>query len=224
MKTATRNTLIAFCAAFGLSFITATATAAPKSTDYRRRSVGNAFPQPYPGNMTVAGNILPEANATRDLGSLSLGYANLYGGNNFCITTVPGANLMCARIGSTNGTLYNSQPTDGAAAVAHTFTVQNAISNATARLFSFSPATAGSGLSAATLDAYIGGQIHQKGNPSLLTCAAGLEGMLSRDVLSGVATGKRTKLCLCTSAGASDYVWQNVVTGTLGTTTTCGSE
>ncbi len=62
------------------------------------------------------------------------------------------------------------------------------------------------------------------GNPTLQTCAAGLEGTVSRDVLSGVATGKRTKLCLCTSDGSSVYVWQNLATGTLGTTTACGSE
>lgn len=65
---------------------------------------------------------------------------------------------------------------------------------------------------------------HQGSFTTLKTCAAGFEGMLALDVLSGVATGKRTKLCLCSSDGASAYVWQNVATATLGTATTCGTE
>lgn len=59
---------------------------------------------------------------------------------------------------------------------------------------------------------------------TLATCSATIEGAVSTDVLSGLATGKRTKLCLCTSDGASAYKWQNLATGTLGTTTTCGTE
>jgi hypothetical protein len=62
------------------------------------------------------------------------------------------------------------------------------------------------------------------GNPTLATCAVGIEGQISRDVASGIATGKRTKLCLCTSDGSSTYKWQNIATGTLGTTTACGTE
>lgn len=69
------------------------------------------------------------------------------------------------------------------------------------------------------------GQVTIVANPALATCAAGIEGAISRDVLSGVATGKRTKLCLCTSDGAGAYVWQNLATGTLGASaTTCGTE
>lgn len=56
---------------------------------------------------------------------------------------------------------------------------------------------------------------------TLDTCAVAFEGTVERDVLAGVATGARTRLCVCTSAGASDYAWQNVVTGTVGTSTTC---
>lgn len=59
---------------------------------------------------------------------------------------------------------------------------------------------------------------------SLPTCAAGKEWTVAADVLSGVATGKRSKICLCTSDGASAYKWQNLATATLGTTTTCGTE
>lgn len=77
----------------------------------------------------------------------------------------------------------------------------------------------------ATNDALeLNGQARLIENAALATCSESLEGTLSRDVLSGVATGKRTKLCLCTSSGASVYAWQNVATGTLGTTTTCGTE
>lgn len=70
----------------------------------------------------------------------------------------------------------------------------------------------------------IDGSYRFAGNPTLQTCAAGIEGKVSRDVLSGLATAKRTKLCLCTSNGSSVYVWQNLATATLGTATTCGTE
>jgi hypothetical protein len=59
---------------------------------------------------------------------------------------------------------------------------------------------------------------------ALSTCAAGIEGHLERDVLAGASTGKRTKLCLCTSDGAGAYAWQNVASGTLGSSTACGAE
>jgi hypothetical protein len=62
---------------------------------------------------------------------------------------------------------------------------------------------------------------------TLKTCAAAYEGMVSLDVASGsTTTSKRTKFCLCTSDGAASpaYAWQNLATGTLGNTTTCGSE
>jgi hypothetical protein len=62
------------------------------------------------------------------------------------------------------------------------------------------------------------------GNASLATCAVGIEGKLSRDSTSGVATGKRTKYCLCTSDGSSNYAWQNIATGAVGNATTCGTE
>lgn len=59
---------------------------------------------------------------------------------------------------------------------------------------------------------------------TLGTCASGIEGTIQTDVLSGAATGKRTKVCLCTSDGASTYAWQNIATATIGTTTACGTE
>ncbi len=59
---------------------------------------------------------------------------------------------------------------------------------------------------------------------SLSTCDSSIEGQLETDVLSGASTGKRTKLCLCTSDGAAAYAWQNVATATIGTGTTCGTE
>lgn len=56
------------------------------------------------------------------------------------------------------------------------------------------------------------------------TCSVTIEGTQELDSLSGAATGKQTKLCLCVSNGSSSYAWRNLVTGTLGTTTTCGTE
>lgn len=53
------------------------------------------------------------------------------------------------------------------------------------------------------------------------TCAAGVEGALRLDTASGIATGQATRLCMCRSAGASDYAWINVITGTVGNATTC---
>jgi hypothetical protein len=67
------------------------------------------------------------------------------------------------------------------------------------------------------------------GNPlkvqsaTLATCASGTEGNISRDAAAGGTSGHRTRVCLCTSdgAGTPGYKWQNMVSGTLGTTTTC---
>lgn len=59
---------------------------------------------------------------------------------------------------------------------------------------------------------------------ALVTCTAALEWTEANDALSGVATGKRSKKCLCTSNGSSTYAWQNTTTGTIGTSTTCGTE
>jgi hypothetical protein len=61
-------------------------------------------------------------------------------------------------------------------------------------------------LSAATLDA----------------CTSGAEGEIQRDALSGGAsTGHATRLCLCQSDGAASYAWRNVITGNVGTSSTC---
>lgn len=58
---------------------------------------------------------------------------------------------------------------------------------------------------------------------TLRTCAAGTEGLITRDAAAGGSTGARTRYCLCTSDGGGSpaYAWQNLVTGTVGTTTTC---
>lgn len=56
---------------------------------------------------------------------------------------------------------------------------------------------------------------------ALDTCSATYEGAFQNDTTAGLATGHRTRMCLCTSDGASAYKWQNIVTATLGTTTTC---
>lgn len=59
---------------------------------------------------------------------------------------------------------------------------------------------------------------------TLETCTAGVEGKVRRQTgTGGTNTSARTRLCVCTSSGAASpvYAWQNVVTGTVGTTTTC---
>lgn len=58
---------------------------------------------------------------------------------------------------------------------------------------------------------------------TLATCASGLEWTLAADAASGVSTGARSRMCMCTSDGAGSpaYAWQNIVTANVGNTTTC---
>ena len=56
---------------------------------------------------------------------------------------------------------------------------------------------------------------------SLPTCSSTNEGFQYWDSTSGIATGHRTRLCLCTSNGSSSYAWQNIVSATVGNATTC---
>ena len=58
---------------------------------------------------------------------------------------------------------------------------------------------------------------------TLGTCDSDAEGTTALDVASGVSTGARTRLCLCTSDGAGTpaYAWQNLASATVGTATTC---
>lgn len=55
------------------------------------------------------------------------------------------------------------------------------------------------------------------------TCDSTVEGRVIRHSGTGGTSGARTRACLCTSDGAATpaYAWQNVVTGTVGTATTC---
>jgi hypothetical protein len=58
----------------------------------------------------------------------------------------------------------------------------------------------------------------------LVTCASGTEGAIY--LLSGTGrtgTGARSRLCFCTSDGAASpaYAWQNLISGTVGTASTC---
>lgn len=78
---------------------------------------------------------------------------------------------------------------------------------------------------AATPVTFVDGEGVMFTRAALVTCAVAIEGTIATDILSGSsATTKRTKLCLCSSDGSGAYKWQNLATGTLGTTTTCGSE
>lgn len=57
---------------------------------------------------------------------------------------------------------------------------------------------------------------------TLATCSVTTEGIISRDSSAGTGSGVRTRMCLCTSDGIGvAYAWQNIVSGTVGTTTTC---
>lgn len=58
---------------------------------------------------------------------------------------------------------------------------------------------------------------------SLDTCNSGAEGEMEQDTTAGGTSGHRTRICVCTSngAGTPTYAWQNVVSGTVGNTTTC---
>jgi hypothetical protein len=58
-------------------------------------------------------------------------------------------------------------------------------------------------------------------NYGLFTCTSAYEGSIVRDNTSGISTGHKTRLCLCESNGSATYAWQNVVSGTVGTSTTC---
>lgn len=55
----------------------------------------------------------------------------------------------------------------------------------------------------------------------LPTCGASLEWSVAADSTSGVSTAHRSRLCMCTSNGSAVYAWQNIVSGTVGNTTTC---
>jgi hypothetical protein len=68
---------------------------------------------------------------------------------------------------------------------------------------------------------------------TLDTCVIALEGVVETDILSGglpppdggSGTGKRTKRCLCSSNGSDGgFQWQNLATGTIGTSSACGTE
>lgn len=56
---------------------------------------------------------------------------------------------------------------------------------------------------------------------TLPTCASGIEGQVASDAASGVSTGAATRLCYCQSNGSASYAWRNIITGTVGTSTTC---
>lgn len=61
------------------------------------------------------------------------------------------------------------------------------------------------------------------GATALPTCNSAAEGVERRDSAAGGTTGHRTRKCICTSDGAGTpaYAWQNVVSGTVGTSSAC---
>jgi hypothetical protein len=117
----------------------------------------------------------------------------------------------------------NSRTTDASASVAVRIAALNDITTAGRKLVSIGDNGTAAYAEKAFFD--LNGAL-RVGVATLPTCAAANEWLQMGDPLSGVSTGKRSKLCLCTSDGGGTpaYVWQNLATGTLGTTTTCGSE
>lgn len=234
--------------AFTVAFIggVALAQSVPLSTYYRRSggaslTGANSFngTQTFPDGIVVSirdgGSSIASTGTFTPTGNIVFGASNTYtigtgynGGaaahiytHSLTLDTVrnsSGQQIIGTLAGAGAGLQVRGDDSNGATAIGVTIDNRNALSTAGALIASFQNA----GTTKATVD--LNGSYTLVGNPTLQTCAAGIEGQLSRDVLSGVATGKRTKLCLCTSDGSSAYKWQNVVTGTLGTTTTCGTE
>ncbi len=59
---------------------------------------------------------------------------------------------------------------------------------------------------------------------ALPTCAIGTIDTFRNDNTSGGLSGHKTRICLCTIDGSdagSTFAWQNVISGTVGNTTTC---
>ncbi len=163
--------------------------------------------------LTVSTTVIPSATNTKSFGSTAAMWSEMY-----VRDWRDASNVVRVAARDVEQNKYFGRMVDGSSAVSHEFDQNQAYTTAGALLMNGKNAT----VQKWSID--LNGSYHWVGNPTLQTCAAGIEGKVSRDVLSGVATGKRTKLCLCTSDGSSAYVWQNLATATLGTTTTCGTE
>lgn len=136
--------------------------------------------------------------------------------------------LYAPTFGAVAGTsaLVRGAIADGATAVAVRVGSVNTLTTEGAQVVAF---CADSPSACATKVAYIDkhGSIAIRTSPTLATCAAGLEGQITRQ--TGGTSGTRTRLCCCTSDGAGTpaYAWKNITTvfaseaASIGTTTTC---
>lgn len=170
------------------------------------------------GGLSTSGDLLPTNSGTQHIGgNASNGWIDIYidqvrdrsGNTHFYFA--PGYNGLISYLSDSSSTV---------SMMVGNSTTLTSVGAKVLQLCADNPLTCASEVLSVDKD----GAVLHKGNPTLRTCTAALEGLVSRDVLSGIATGKRTKLCLCTSDGSSVYKWQNMVTGTLGSTTVCGTE
>lgn len=117
--------------------------------------------------------------------------------------------------------LGQSSVADSGSAVSAVFDTDNVFSATGAKLLSVR--------NHAVEQAYVDkdGGYAWRASPTLATCAAGFEGLVSRQ--AGGTSGARTKLCMCTSDGQASpsYAWKNITTvfaseaASVGTSTTC---
>lgn len=188
------------------------------------------------GDFTVAGTLTatdlrPPGTATFDINAhaasgngITLDCSVNLGASDFCLKvrdngttdlfTVSGtgtatATALTATAAVTGGTLASNDTLSvtGIATLSDDLLAQSTISNTTAS-------------QAVTISDAQGLLIVSQ---TLPTCAAGLEWTLVSDAASGVSTGARSRMCMCTSDGAGTpaYAWQNIVTANIGNTTTC---
>lgn len=88
------------------------------------------------GVTTLAGNLIPDADITRDLGSTTKRWSQLW------VATVRDANsnARLSNLGSSSsGTNYRGAIADGSTAIAHAFGNTATLSNATAKIAAFYP-------------------------------------------------------------------------------------
>lgn len=167
--------------------------------------------QSFAGVKSFVAGPLPAADNTLNLGSSSFRWAGAF------IQLLKDGNSV-NRITFNGGgtTAYQGGAANGATAVGHTFNTSAAYTTAGALVLKFQ----NNAVDKATIDK--DGSYAFLASPTLETCAAGIEGKVTRQ--AGGTGGTRTHLCMCTSDGAGTpaYAWARVDnTASVGTTTTC---
>jgi hypothetical protein len=158
---------------------------------------------------TVSGSVLPTADATQTLGANGARF-------NLFVRDISDGSVVRWQILPGSYNYYRGTTANGASAINHLFSTSVAYTTAGAKLASFQ------NLSTEKFFVDKDGS-SWRAAATLQTCAASTEGLISRDAAAGGTSGSRTRICTCTSDGGGSpaYAWQNIVTGTVGTTTTC---